>query len=98
MRVLGIIAEYNPFHYGHLYHLIKSKQETKCDFTIAVMSGQFTQRGEAAIVDKWVRAEAAIGCGVDLVLGSQLSMLSNCRAVCLWRSTIIESYGYHDSY
>jgi len=68
MRVLGIIAEYNPFHYGHLYHLIKSKQETKCDFTIAVMSGQFTQRGEAAIVDKWVRAEAAIGCGVDLVL------------------------------
>ncbi len=68
MRVLGIIAEYNPFHFGHLYHLRKSKQLTRADYTIAVMSGSFTQRGEAAITDKWTRAEAAVRCGVDLVL------------------------------
>jgi len=68
MRVVGIIAEYNPFHYGHLYHLTKSIKETNADYTIAVMSGQFTQRGEAAITDKWIRAEAAVSCGVDLVL------------------------------
>lgn len=68
MRVLGIIAEYNPFHFGHLYHLKKSKQEANADYTIAVISGQFTQRGESAIVDKWIRAEAAVGSGVDLVL------------------------------
>ena len=68
MRVLGIIAEYNPFHYGHLFHLKQSLRLSKADYTIAVMSGQFTQRGEAAIVDKWNRARAAIACGVDLVL------------------------------
>ena len=68
MRVLGIIAEYNPFHYGHLYHLMKSKELIQPDFVIAVQSGNFTQRGEAAITDKWIRAEAAVHCGADLVL------------------------------
>jgi predicted nucleotidyltransferase len=68
MRVLGIIAEYNPFHFGHLYHLKKSKDLVQADYTIAVMSGHFTQRGEAAITDKWIRAEAAVRCGIDLVL------------------------------
>ncbi|NLC44502.1 MAG: nucleotidyltransferase [Clostridiales bacterium] len=68
MKVLGIIAEYNPFHYGHLFHLKQSLRLSKADYTIAVMSGQFTQRGEAAIVDKWIRARAAVACGVDLVL------------------------------
>jgi len=68
MKVLGIIAEYNPFHYGHMYHLKKSQQEIQCDFTVVVMSGQFTQRGEAAIVDKWVRAETAVACGADIVI------------------------------
>ena len=46
MKVLGIIAEYNPFHYGHLYHLNESKREVEADYTVAVMSGQFTQRGK----------------------------------------------------
>ena len=75
MKVLGIIAEYNPFHYGHLYHLNRSKREVEADYTVAVMSGQFTQRGEAAIADKWIRAEAAVGCGVDLVLELPVCML-----------------------
>ena len=66
--VLGIIAEYNPFHNGHLYHLLKSKEKTKATATIAVIGGNFTQRGETSIVDKWTKAEMALKNGVDLVL------------------------------
>ncbi len=68
MKILGIIAEYNPFHLGHLYHLKKSQSIVKPDFTVAVMSGNFTQRGEIAIVDKWIRTEAALKNGIDLIL------------------------------
>lgn len=68
MKVLGIIAEYNPFHLGHLYHLNQSKALLAPDYTVAVLSGNFTQRGEAAITDKWVRTEMALQSGVDLVL------------------------------
>lgn len=68
MKVLGIIAEYNPFHLGHQYHLRRSMEMVDADYAVAVMSGNFTQRGEAAIVDKWIRAEAALRCGFDLVL------------------------------
>ena len=66
--ILGIVSEYNPFHNGHLYHLNYSKKVTKSDFTIAVMSGNFTQRGDSALVDKWTRAEMALKAGVDLVI------------------------------
>lgn len=66
--VLGIVAEYNPFHNGHLYHLLKSKEITKDDYTIAVIGGNFTQRGESSIVDKWTKAEMALASGVDLVI------------------------------
>lgn len=68
MKVLGVISEYNPFHKGHLYHLEESKKRTGADLVVAVMSGQFVQRGEPAIADKWTRAKAAVECGVDLVL------------------------------
>ncbi len=67
-KVLGIIAEYNPFHNGHLYHLEKSKKDTNSNYSVAVMSGNFTQRGSTALVDKWTRAQDAIRCGVDLVI------------------------------
>ena len=68
MKVLGIIAEYNPFHCGHRYHLEESLKVTGADCTVAVMSGDFTQRGEPAIIDKWTRAEMAVRNGIDLVL------------------------------
>jgi len=68
MKVLGIVVEYNPFHNGHLYHLTEAKRICNPDFTVAVMSGSFTQRGEPAIVDKFARTEIALRCGVDLVL------------------------------
>ena len=66
--VLGIIAEYNPFHNGHLYHILKSKELTKDDYVIAIIGGNFTQRGENSIVDKWTKAEMALAGGVDLVI------------------------------
>ena len=67
-RVLGIIAEYNPFHNGHLYHLIQSKKLSGADYTIAIMGGNFTQRGDASLVDKWSKTEMALLGGVDLVI------------------------------
>lgn len=67
-NVLGIIAEYNPFHNGHLYHLNKSKEMTNSDYTIAIISGNFTQRGEVSIVNKWEKAKMAIDNGIDLVI------------------------------
>lgn len=67
-RVLGIIAEYNPFHNGHLYHLQQSKKEANCDYTICVISGNFVQRGESSLVNKWVKAQMALESGADLVL------------------------------
>lgn len=66
--ILGIVSEYNPFHNGHLHHLNYSKKITNSSFTIAVMSGNFTQRGDTALVDKWTRAEMALKAGVDLVI------------------------------
>jgi predicted nucleotidyltransferase len=68
VKVLGIIAEYNPFHNGHLYHLNESKKASGAEVTVVVMSGNFVQRGEAALFSKWERAKIAVDCGVDLVL------------------------------
>ncbi|MBB6217820.1 putative nucleotidyltransferase [Anaerosolibacter carboniphilus] len=68
MKILGLITEYNPFHNGHKYHLDEAKKITGATHTIAVMSGNFLQRGEPAITDKWHRAEMAVREGVDLIL------------------------------
>ncbi len=67
-KVLGIVGEYNPFHNGHLYHLEQSKKQTHSNYTVAVMSGNFTQRGSTSLIDKWSKAEAAIQNGIDLVI------------------------------
>ena len=67
MRAVGIIAEYNPFHNGHAYHLKEAKARSGADIAIAVMSGWFTQRGDAAILPPRVRAEMALKCGADAV-------------------------------
>lgn len=68
MRAVGLITEYNPFHNGHLYHLRRSLELAQAEVSVAVMSGHFLQRGEPALVDKWVRAEMALAAGVDLVV------------------------------
>lgn len=66
--ILGIVSEYNPFHNGHLMHLNYSKDLTKADFTIAVMTGNFVQRGDTSLVDKWTKTEMALKAGIDLVI------------------------------
>ena len=68
MNVTGLITEFNPFHNGHKYYIEKAKEATNADYLIAVMSGNFTQRGEPALIDKYSRTKMALSCGVDLVL------------------------------
>lgn len=66
-RLLGVICEFDPFHNGHARLLRLLREATGCDGVICAMSGSFTQRGEAALVSKWARAEMALRCGADLV-------------------------------
>ncbi|MEA2022327.1 MAG: nucleotidyltransferase [Candidatus Caldatribacteriota bacterium] len=68
MKTLAIISEYNPFHNGHLYQFSKSKEITNTDCILVVMSGNFVQRGEPAIINKWARANMALASGADLVI------------------------------
>lgn len=68
MKVCAVIAEYNPFHLGHAYLLKQARLLTDADYIVVVMSGNFVQRGEPALVDKYARTKAALSCGADLVL------------------------------
>ena len=67
MKIAGLIAEYNPFHNGHLYHIQETKRITGADAVIVVMSGDYVQRGVPAIMPKRLRAEMALKCGADAV-------------------------------
>lgn len=68
MSVVGVIAEYNPLHNGHMYHLQQAMQRANASYAIVVMSGNFVQRGEPACTDKYTRAEWALQAGADIVL------------------------------
>lgn len=68
MKTVGIITEYNPLHNGHLYHINETRRLSNCDRLICVMSGNFTQRGEPMIIDKFTRTSWALQNGVDLVI------------------------------
>ncbi|MDP3058302.1 MAG: nucleotidyltransferase family protein, partial [bacterium] len=67
MRILGLVVEYNPFHFGHQYHIEEARKLVNPDLVVGIMSGNFMQRGEPAIVDKWARAEMAVRSGVDAI-------------------------------
>ena len=67
-NVLAIIGEYNPFHNGHLYHVNEAKKLFHANYTIALITGNFVQRGSSSIVDKWTKAKMALLNGFDLVL------------------------------
>lgn len=69
MRVCGIVAEYDPFHNGHLFHLHQCKQAAQADYVICVISCAFTQRGMPALFSTQDRARMALAAGADLVLG-----------------------------
>ena len=68
MKATGIVVEYNPFHNGHKYHLQKTKELNPNNIIIAVMSGDFVQRGEPSIIDRWTKTKMALANGVDLVI------------------------------
>ena len=68
MKTVGIIAEYNPFHSGHLYHIQMAKKQTGAAFCVAAISGDFVQRGGPALYDKYLRTRMALICGADLVV------------------------------
>ena len=76
-KVLGITAEYDPFHNGHKYQLEEAVRRTGAEVKIAVISGNFTQRGEPALIDKWTRAEIAVREGFDLVVEMPLLFALN---------------------
>lgn len=67
MNVVGLIVEYNPLHNGHVYHFQRSQEVTQADAVVVVMSGNFLQRGEPALVNKWARTKMALAIGADLV-------------------------------
>ena len=67
MKSVGIISEYNPFHNGHRYQIAKARELSKADCTVAVMSGNYVQRGDVAIFSKYERAKSAILGGADIV-------------------------------
>ncbi len=67
-KVVGIIAEYDPIHNGHVYHLGQTRMISRADFVLVAMSGDWTQRGGPAILDKWTRARLAVEAGADLVV------------------------------
>ncbi|NLN41550.1 MAG: nucleotidyltransferase [Clostridiales bacterium] len=89
IKVLGIVAEYNPFHNGHLYHLNKAVQLVQPDYIIAIMSGNFTQRGEPTIIDKWDRTRMALENGIHLVL--ELPTLYACQTAELFATGAIKT-------
>lgn len=75
--ITGIVAEYNPLHKGHAYHISRTKEVTGCESVVAVLSSHFVQRGQACLVDKWTRTRMALISGVDLVL--ELPVVFSCH-------------------
>ena len=67
-RILGVISEYNPFHNGHLHHLKESQNIIKPDYTVCIMNGNFMQRGNTSLINKWAKAQMTLNSGIDLVI------------------------------
>lgn len=78
MKAIGIVAEYNPFHYGHAYQIEQVKRHYQPDVLVVVMSGNVVQRGEFAILNKWQRAQLALDYGADLVI--ELPLLASLQS------------------
>ena len=78
MKTAAIICEYNPFHNGHAYHIRETKEKTGADYVIALMSGNYVQRGTPAIMEKQLRTKMALLNGADLVI--ELPLWSACSS------------------
>lgn len=88
MKIVGLIAEYNPLHYGHAYQIEQIKKHSQCDVLVVVMSGNVVQRGQFAIVDKWSRAQMAVESGVDIVF--ELPLLASLQSADYFAETSIQ--------
>lgn len=98
MKISGIIVEYNPLHNGHLFHINKTKELTNSDLIIAVMSGNFNQRGIPSIVDKWEKTSMALNNGVDIVLElPAIYSLSSAEFFSYGSVSLLNSLGIVDS-
>ncbi|WP_346895756.1 nucleotidyltransferase [Clostridium sp. UBA7503] len=98
MKISGIIVEYNPLHNGHLFHINKTKELTNSDLIIAVMSGNFNQRGIPSIVDKWKKTSMALNNGVDIVLElPAIYSLSSAEFFSYGSISLLNSLGIVDS-
>ncbi|MDR1508015.1 MAG: nucleotidyltransferase family protein [Synergistaceae bacterium] len=89
MKITGIVAEYNPFHLGHRYHISKSLEYSRTEAIIALISSNFTQRGEPAMTDKFARARMAMSCGVNLAL--ELPCAFSCRNAGIFADAAIDT-------
>jgi predicted nucleotidyltransferase len=97
LKVLGIITEYNPFHNGHKFHIEQAKKLSGCDYVICVMSGNFIQRGEPALLNKWARTKMALTNGVDLVIELPVSyVLQSAEHFAFGAVKILNSLGIVD--
>ncbi len=97
MKTAGIIAEYNPFHHGHLYQLKQVREHIGADFIIIAMSGDFVQRGEPAIFDKYTRTRMALSCGADLVLEiPSISATSSAENFAYYGVSLLDQMGVVD--
>jgi predicted nucleotidyltransferase len=98
MKICGIVVEYNPLHKGHIYHIQQAKSITNCDYVVAVMSGNFVQRGEPAVINKWSRTESALLSGIDLVIELPLIYsISSAEGFSFGAISILNSLGIIDS-
>lgn len=98
MKITGIIAEYNPFHNGHVYHIEKTREITGAEGIVCVMSGNFVQRGLPSIIDKWTRAKMALLNGADLVIELPcIYSLSSAEFFSMGAISLLNSMGVIDS-
>ena len=87
MKTAAIICEYNPFHNGHKYHIEQTRLQHGATHIVCVMSGNFTQRGDVALADKYARARAALMGGADLVV--ELRLHCRVRSILLWGLAVL---------
>lgn len=99
MTVAGIICEYNPFHEGHRYHIQKVREITGADVVVAVMNGNFVQRGEPAVTDKYTRTKMALSEGADMVFELPVCYgLSSAESFAYGGIHLLDSLGFVDNY
>lgn len=97
MKAVGIISEYNPFHAGHAYHINETKRLTGADFTVVIMNGDFVQRGEPAVYDKYTRTREALEGGADLIFELPVRFgISSAGDFALGGILALESLGFVD--